>query len=1266
MSAQTDINQDYIAQIEDLRARLDEAEETLRAIHSGEVDALVVAGPQGNQIYTLKGAESTYRVLVEAMSEGALVLTPDGTVMYSNSAFADMVDVPLEQVIGSRIQNFVHEHDLENVDDLLIKGKQSDCKRELALKNETKEEPVPTQISIGKLPTEAEGMSAVVTDLTETKRTEAELQIYREHLEELVDERTKQLQKVSEELKVSNEELCVTNEELQEQIKERERAEEAAKVSEEHYRSLYETSLDAILITNIDGTIYSANPAAQAMFGMTEEEISGAGRDGLIDPQDDRLYPIINERKSKKRARGLLTYVRKDGSKFEGEMTSVILSSQNRAYVIIRDMTERIQAEKTLQASKERIKTVLESITDGYYALDNEWRFMEMNRATELHFRNFAEALNGKVIWDITSTPENSTIYKKFHKAVSTQKIIHFEIESEFQPGNWSEIHLYPRDGILEVYFRDITKRKQAEEALKESESLLRAVMEGTSDPIYVKDIESRIIMCNPALSEVVGKPLEDIIGKTYAEYYDDSATGQMLRENDLQIISSGESLTIEETIVTSIGSRTFLSSKTPYCNASGKIIGITGISHDITERKRGEDELNKLNRTLTALSSSSRAMMHIQNEQEYLAEVCRIVVEDCGHAMVWIGYTENDESKSVHPAAYSGFEERYLETLELTWADTERGHGPTGTAIRTGKPSLCRNMLTDPCFGPWREEALKRGYASSIVLPLAAHGDVFGALTIYSREPDPFSESEIKFLTELANDLAYGITTIRLRADREHTEEELRKSEEHFRLALNHSPVSVAVQDRNLVYQWAYNQQIRQPNEIIGKTDADLFAPEDAARILTIKRKVLESGIAVHVEQWLVSNGKRLYLDLHYEPTRNNAGEITGIGIAVIDLTNQKRAEEALRESEKRYHNLFSELIEGFCIIEVIFDADNKPIDYRFLEVNPAFENQTGLHNALGQTIQELSPGQEAHWFDTYGKVALTGQPIRFMEEAKALNRWFDVSAYRIGDADSRKVAILFNDITLAKNAEVQLEGARDLLVNQVQLLQQALIPPTPAEINGYHVASVYIPAYVGTEIGGDFLDIFNTENGKVGILIGDVSGKGIEAAAMAAITRSTIRAFTYESSQSGYAMDRTNSLLSTQSDYPQFVTAFLAILDPITGTINYSSAGHPPAIVSSANGDITQLYTHNLALGIMDGAEYIQSSHTLKPGDKLVLYTDGITEARHDNVLFGTEGLESVLETHGLTPVDELITEIVSAAKEWGNDKLQDDTALIVVSRE
>jgi len=196
----------------------------------------------------------------------------------------------------------------------------------------------------------------------------------------------------------------------------------------------------------------------------------------------------------------------------------------------------------------------------------------------------------------------------------------------------------------------------------------------------------------------------------------------------------------------------------------------------EIEERKRVEENLSKANRTLRAIGKSNQTLMRATREADYLKAICRIIVEDCGYKMVWVGYAEQDENKGVRPVAHAGREAGYLSKLNLTWADTERGRGPTGMAIRTGKPCTCNVMETDPAFSPWREEAKKRGYASSLCLPLFTGGKPFGAITIYAEMPNAFSEDEIHLLSELADDLAYGITFLRLRENRAEAEARIRR----------------------------------------------------------------------------------------------------------------------------------------------------------------------------------------------------------------------------------------------------------------------------------------------------------------------------------------------------------------------------------------------------------------------------------------------------------------------------------------------------------
>lgn len=144
-------------------------------------------------------------------------------------------------------------------------------------------------------------------------------------------------------------------------------------------------------------------------------------------------------------------------------------------------------------------------------------------------------------------------------------------------------------------------------------------------------------------------------------------------------------------------------------------------------------------------------------------------------------------------------------------------------------------------------------------------------------------------------------------------------------------------------------------------------------------------------------------------------------IGIS-IDITEEVTTRLIIEENEAKYRRLFQSMDQGFCIIEMIFDADYEPCDYRFIETNPVFEEQTGLKGAVGKTARELVPGLEKHWFELYGKVALSGEPMRFTEGSVAMGRMFDVYAFRGGSKNNREVAVLFTDITQRKLSEMAL----------------------------------------------------------------------------------------------------------------------------------------------------------------------------------------------------------------------------------------------------
>ena len=212
--------------------------------------------------------------------------------------------------------------------------------------------------------------------------------------------------------------------------------------------------------------------------------------------------------------------------------------------------------------------------------------------------------------------------------------------------------------------------------------------------------------------------------------------------------------------------------------NPDGAVVRFAGALLDITERKQSEDKLARLNRTLETLYQCNQALAHATDEQELLRAVCHVLVETGGLRMAWVGYRELDADKTIRPVAQAGYDEGYVESIRATWGEGERGQGPAGIAIRTGKPAWTKNIQTDSRIAPWREEALKRGYGSNISIPLASDGEPFGVLMLYAEEPNAFNERTVEQFTELANNLAYGVTALRTREERKRAEEALDKAQ--------------------------------------------------------------------------------------------------------------------------------------------------------------------------------------------------------------------------------------------------------------------------------------------------------------------------------------------------------------------------------------------------------------------------------------------------------------------------------------------------------
>ena len=192
-----------------------------------------------------------------------------------------------------------------------------------------------------------------------------------------------------------------------------------------------------------------------------------------------------------------------------------------------------------------------------------------------------------------------------------------------------------------------------------------------------------------------------------------------------------------------------------------------TNIKSEVTVRKKAEELLSKINLELTMLSDCIHAVVRATDEQNLIKEVCQIIIDVGGYEMAWVGFAEQNLKKNVKPVAWMGCNEGFIEIIDISWDDSDRGRGPTGTAIRTGMPVVNENTGENKSIQFLREEMLKRNFNSSIALPLKYEDKVLGVLTIYAREPQAFDTSEVDRLMGLANDLAYGICALRTRAER-------------------------------------------------------------------------------------------------------------------------------------------------------------------------------------------------------------------------------------------------------------------------------------------------------------------------------------------------------------------------------------------------------------------------------------------------------------------------------------------------------------------
>lgn len=458
---------------------------------------------------------------------------------------------------------------------------------------------------------------------------------------------------------------------------------------------------------------------------------------------------------------------------------------------------------------------------------------------------------------------------------------------------------------------------------------------------------------------------------------------------------------------------------------------------------------------------------------------------------------------------------------------------------------------------------------------------------------------------------------------------------------------------------------------ELVGKTDYDLFPPDIAEYYRAHDREVMETGRHIQIEEVAdLKDGHHVFLANKF-PLIDESGRIYGVGAISHDITEQKQAEQELRDSAARldiarraarlgisdYDVSTGNMMWDQRICELWGVGPDEPMDFdTFLK---------GLHpDDIGPVLKKIQ-----RTFDPNGDSVFNGE-YRVINLRDGLTRWIAATGQTFFEnGKAVRIVGMVEDITDRKQAEQNLAEIAQREHHIADVLQRAILPADiPVAMKNCRIAVRYRPALKEAEIGGDFYDVFDLGEGKIGVLIGDVAGKGLMAAIRVASARHSIRSYAYIDPAPASVLRLANEALCKDSGTDlDMLTAFFAILDCSSNQLIYANAGHEPPIVCCRNGVCEELDISGVPLGVMPDIHYQQSSIRLAPGDVVALVTDGITEAKSpEHVLYGKESLIGYIHEHKNASIDKIADGILDEAVRFSGGRLHDDAAIVVFSVE
>jgi len=726
----------------------------------------------------------------------------------------------------------------------------------------------------------------------------------------------------------------------------RERLIETLRDSEARFRQVVETVPDILFVMN-PRTFHLryVSPAVRVSLGYTPDELTADSslwqrivheedRETLVHQLQDavtaRTPALLEHRAWHKDGQTLRWFEARVSVDYGADGEPIAL------YGALIDVTERKQAEQARGESEERLRSIVDAVPDILFVLrlpGLEPMFVSP-AVTELLGFTPQEAVDDPQLWlRQVHEGDRERLLAETHRAVADGDGLSLEARFWHRDGEtlrWIEIRSVIERGptgepdVLVGALTDITRRRETERRIRESEHLLATLMHNVPGMVYRchNDHAWTMEFVSEGAVELTGYEPNDLLQNrriSYADLIHPDDRGRIWGEVQ-EALAEHRPYTLEYRIRTADDTEKWVWEQgAANEDESGSVPRLEGLITDITERKRSEQAVVRLNRALATLSAGNEALVRAPDESTLLARVCDTIVDLGGYRLAWVGYVENDEAKTLRPVAQAGAGAAYLTGLVVTWDDSETGRGPAGTAVREGRTAMLEDLQTAAEFAPWRDAAAEQGLHSVIALPLATNGEVFGVLNIYADVTGAFTADEVRLLEELANDLAFGIHTQRLRVEREQAEQALRDSEQRFRAIFDHSGEGILVADIDTHQLFMGNRAIAEmlgysAEELCQLRIEDIHPPTELPRIQeTFGRQVREQTVLAHDLPVKRKDGSIFYADVSAVPVTLE-GQRYLVG-NFRDITESKRADEDRRRAAEKLKQTLVATIEAVAL---------------------------------------------------------------------------------------------------------------------------------------------------------------------------------------------------------------------------------------------------------------------------------------------------------------------------------------------------------------